>query len=406
MSIHAISGKPGGGKTLYSIRLIVNELVYGTRPVITNVALKLDELNAYLQREYPKKSVDLFSRVILIDEDRMARFFTIRPVGSQGPTLLTKEEWAAGKIPDYSGVTDSGVLYVLDEVHIKFNARAWMLTGQDVLYYLSQHRKLGDDVVWITQAVGNVDKQFRSVTQDYTFIRNLGKERMSHFHLPSLFVRQTYNEPPSGNATPMETGSFRMDVSGLASLYDTAAGVGIHGTTGADTGEKKKGVPWWVGLAICLLIIVIGFATVPKLIASVFRRPYAAAKQTIHSPMPAAVVRGSVDPGQQSTTKTNEIVVQAQSSTNEVRVCGYHHLTGKWVIMLSDGNELREGDEDLKEINRTKGVLYRGKWIPFARPAVGVGAPASYTPDYNAEMGPPTRYRVIGPSGKTSVVTP
>jgi len=250
MSIHFISGKPGGGKSLYATKMIIDELLYGTRCVITNVPLKLGNLNDYLQREYPNKSIDLHKRVILFNEEEMKGFFTIRPEGSRGPTLLSKEAWAKGEKPDYTGITDSGVAYFVDEVHIGFNARAWMDTGRDVLYYLSQHRKLGDTVVWITQAINNVDKQFRSVTQDYTFIRNLAKERMSHFSLPSIFTRQTYTTPPTDNSTPMETGSFRMNVKGLASLYDTAKGVGIHGQAGADMGEKKKGLPWWVGVSI------------------------------------------------------------------------------------------------------------------------------------------------------------
>jgi len=241
MSIHFISGKPGGGKSLYATKLIIDELLYGTRCVITNVPLKLGNLNAYLQKEYPNKSIDLHKRVILFNEEEMKEFFTIRPEGSRGPKLLTKEEWGKGEKPDYTGITDSGVAYFVDEVHIGFNARAWMDTGRDVLYYLSQHRKLGDTVVCITQAVMNVDKQFRSVTQDYTYMRNLSKERMSKFRLPNLFIRQTYTSPAADNATPMETGTLRLDVKGLASCYDTAVGVGIHGKKGADTHERKTG---------------------------------------------------------------------------------------------------------------------------------------------------------------------
>ena len=53
MSIHFISGKPGGGKTLYSVRLILDELVNGSRPIVTNVSLNLGRLNEYLQRAHP-----------------------------------------------------------------------------------------------------------------------------------------------------------------------------------------------------------------------------------------------------------------------------------------------------------------------------------------------------------------
>ena len=156
-------------------------------------------------------------------------------------------------------MTDAGVFYVLDEVHIAFNSRAWADTGAEVLYYLSQHRKLGDDVICITQAIANVDKQFRSVAQDYTYIKNLSKQRIGLFRLPALFWRHTYSQPATDTSKPMESGTFKLDVAGVASLYDTAKGVGIHGRAGADTNARKKGLSWvWfaVGLPIVLWLIM------------------------------------------------------------------------------------------------------------------------------------------------------
>jgi len=407
MSIHAISGKPGGGKTMYSMRLILNELLYGTRVIITNVGVNLDALNEYLQREYPTRSINLFKRMHLIDEDEMGRFFTIRPFPSVGPKLLTKEEWAKGKMPDYSGVSDHGVMYVLDEVHIKFNARAWMLTGQDVIYYLSQHRKLGDTVVWITQAIGNVDKQFRSVTQDYAFIRNLAKERMSYFSLPSVFLRQTFSEPPSGNAKPMETGSFRMDVKGLASLYDTAKGVGIHGTAGADTKEKKKGMPWWVAVILVVAFILLCVKLIPPMVAKAFSPPPVqkkgeqtnASQPSMFAPLPPVKSMGKKPEPQ-----TNSAV--AISNSPKVTVDGYHRMFGQWVVMLSDGSEIREQDEKLQQIHPKRGVLYDGKYIPFTKPQAGNSHMAQnyISPDVEG-YGPSPRYRVIGPSGKATTIT-
>ena len=41
MSIHFISGKPGGGKGLYCMKLILDELVKGRRPVVTNLPIKI-----------------------------------------------------------------------------------------------------------------------------------------------------------------------------------------------------------------------------------------------------------------------------------------------------------------------------------------------------------------------------
>jgi len=366
MSIHAISGKPGGGKSMYSVKLIMQELLYGSRVIITNVGLRPGAINEWIQREHPSKNIDLFKRLILIDEEQMGQFFTVRPPGSIGPKLLTKEEWSNGKIPDYTGVNDSGVMYVLDEIHIKFNARAWMNTGQDVLYYLSQHRKLGDTVIWITQAINNVDKQFRSVTQDYTFIRNLGKERMSHFHLPSIFVRQTYTSPPTDNATPMESGSFKMDVKGLASLYDTAKGVGIHGMAGADMAEKKKGLPIWVFVVGIVSIIGLGLYFIPKIIAKMFTP----AKAQTWSALPTKTnivhkVETKNETKTESSTVTN--VATWQQSSNRLFATGFDRLAGKYRVYLSDGTVVEEGDPSLAKIDLRRGVIYGGQLVPWKR---------------------------------------
>lgn len=266
MSIHFISGKPGGGKSLYGVRLIVDELVNGSRPIVTNVPLKLDALNFYLQDKYPASFQRRFvgasvlshisEQVILLSEDELAKFFTFRGSGVRLDSVAN-DAWKVGVRPDFSKVKDSGVFYVLDEVHIAFNSRAWASTGHEVLYYLSQHRKLGDDVVCITQSIGNVDKQFRSVSQDFTYIKNLSKQKAGFFRLPSVFMRNTYTQPATDTSKPSETGSFTLDAAGLASLYDTARGVGIHGRTGADTSERKKGLHWlWFALGFPFLIFL------------------------------------------------------------------------------------------------------------------------------------------------------
>lgn len=298
MSIHFISGKPGGGKTLYSVKLIMDELVHGHRLIVTNVPLKLDRINEYLQTRHEKaygalkmavsvqqgelgspvspherqciseELAHITNRILIIGDDDMARFFTFRGNGVRLESV-SNEDWRKGVRPDFKAVNDVGIFYVLDEVHIAFNSRAWALTGNEVLYYLSQHRKLGDDVVCITQSVSNVDKQFRSVAQDYTYIRNLSKQRAGLFKLPYAFLRSTYAQPATDNSKAMESGMFRLDVTGLASCYDTAQGVGIHGRAGADTTHKRKGVHWmWaiVGIPIAFLLV---FHFLPGLVSRV-----------------------------------------------------------------------------------------------------------------------------------------
>ena len=100
MSVHFISGKPGGGKSLYAVRLVVDELVHGSRVVITNLPLELGRLNEFLQERFPGKTVDIFQRIVLLEDGDVAhgtqRFWTVRP-GRPRISCLSAAEWSAGQ---------------------------------------------------------------------------------------------------------------------------------------------------------------------------------------------------------------------------------------------------------------------------------------------------------------------
>jgi hypothetical protein len=365
MSIHFLSGKPGGGKSLYAVRLCLDELLYGSRCIVTNLPLKLDELNSYLQVQFPDKSINLFERIILLDDaTETGRFWTVRP-GRPVISVLSKVEWERGGKPDYGAVHDGGVFYVIDEVHNFFNARAWMETGRDVLFYLSQHRKLGDTLIAVTQHVGNVDKQFRSLTQDYTYLRNLTKERMGLFRLPARFIRKTYLQPATDTATAMESGSFSLDVSGLARCYDTAAGVSIHGKA-ADRGERHKGLHWaWavVGVPVAILLFL---HFVPKVIGKVTEPP------RLSPVVVPGVARVSPSPSSQPLPVKASPPVSAGPSvpvsasvpaTNAIKVTGRVFTGRAWHVLLSDGRTVKLGDGHLTVIGDDFAVVDGTRYV-------------------------------------------
>lgn len=418
MSIHFISGKPGGGKTLYSVRLIVDELVCGNRLIVTNVSIKLGELNKYLQDKYPafyerqfiSGLTHISDRIKLIDEDELQTFFTHRGKGVMLKSV-SNGEWKSGIRPDYSIVKDEGVFYVLDEIHIAFNSRAWADTGAQVLYYLSQHRKLGDDVICITQSVGNVDKQFRSVAQDYTYIKNLSKQKAGLFRLPSLFVRNTYAQPATDTSQAMESGTFTLDVSGIAAIYDTARGVGIHGRTGADTNHRKKGLPWWtffiaVGVGTWLLvhycpnILAKLFTPAPHQIKHV---PPPANHQTLPSPptndVPSLVVEKASAP----------VVIPEHdqpSETNMVYCTGYFIFEKQVTVYLSNGSTVDSDSGRINEIGKNYVIIDRVR-LPVVK---GV---SSYKPvqniqpaPYQARQTPPLDYYPQAPEQFIEYVPP
>lgn len=343
MSIHFISGKPGGGKSFYGLKLIVEELADGHREIFTNVPINPGALAEYLAARYPERDLRVGERLRILSDDEVSEFWTYRPGAVRIPRL-TAPQWAAGGRPDYSGVSsaDRGVMYVIDEVHNYFGARQWAETGRDVLFYLSQHRKLSDTVICITQAVNNVDKQFRSVTQDFTYLRNLSKESYGKFRLPGVFVRKTFSSPPSDTSTPMESGTFRLDITGLAACYDSAQGVGIHGR-GADKSEKRRGLPWFYFVGGFVGIVVLAFLFLPRLIAAEFTSPmrHQLVQASKSSPAAAPVV-GSVQGRVVHPVGVVPLSVQsvpagsAPTGTN-VWVTAYVVWPGAILIGLSDG---------------------------------------------------------------------
>jgi len=265
--LHAIAGLPGGGKSQYALRFVViPELVHGTRVIITNLPIKLGNLNEYLQKHYPDKLIDVLTRIRILTDDQLAKFYCYRSTTEFDIPIPIK-----GQRPDFARGVGPGVVYVIDEVQNIFSARNWADTGVDVLYYNSQHRHMGDDVYWITQAVNNVDKHFRSVTQDYRYCRNNRLEKvMGIFRRGENFKTYLYREPlpeKGGWARapiPDDTSTFSLDIE-AANCYDTSGGVGLAGGGQADMGARVKGIPW-----MWFYVVTIGFILLMCLGAHLF----------------------------------------------------------------------------------------------------------------------------------------
>lgn len=270
MSVSFIVGKPGGGKSMLAARIVIKELVTTDRYVVTNVPLKVKRVIEYCLAKYGAHINP--ARIRILTEDETKQFFLHRagdhkakmPAdGTNGVVDYTQLTAPDGEKRDNCDLLP--VLYVVDEAHLHFGARDWAKTGKAAMWYLSQHRHFGDNVVFVTQSWKNVDSAFRRLAQDFTVCVNLSKRKAFGFKLPSLFMLRTYDQEPTPYATEVSTETHRLDVDGLASCYDTAAGVGI--TTGlADTRDKPKGLPWQLGFALFLLLLA-SILAVPYLMA-------------------------------------------------------------------------------------------------------------------------------------------
>lgn len=361
MAIHFISGKPGSGKSLYGVHLLIKEIVEGFRNVVTNLPLHPGRLNEYLQQAYPSRDLRLLQRLTVLTEEQARQFWKFR--GEQE--------------------TPVGVMYQLDELHLFFNARDWMHTGRDCLHYLSQHRKLGDVVIAITQSVHNVDKQFRSVAEDFTVLRNEYMAKYGPFRGRGRFVRKSFLSEPTGggNQEPFETAAFTLDAKGIASCYDTAQGIGIHGSA-ADKGSRAKGWSiWWtipLGLGLASLCGFIPFLLgrgAQKIIA-----PPAIATSKVpnglNKPVAAALPRENV-----SSVRDTSVLhgnTPAVSITPErVWVTGYALKGRSITVNLSDGRVITEDDREIVRVTRTHVYLKTGEKLSMRPPDNQRGAGAS-----------------------------
>lgn len=264
MAIHFITGRIGGGKGLYCMRLLVAEIRATNRKIITNFPVLLDELNTYLHKEYGE-GFDILDRFVLIEsKEEIRNFFRIRKQDKDGPVYLDEELDQKGRqvAYDIAGAQTGGVYYLLDEVHIVFGARDWMSVGRAVMFYATQHRKLGDDVIMVSQVPKQVDSQFRNLAQDFTVLRNHGMEKFFFFKQPGYFTRNTFLNMPTNDKTKdaMETSVFKLDIA-QADCYETERGVGlekVEGQTADKHTDKRKGLPFWllfVGLAVIIAVI-------------------------------------------------------------------------------------------------------------------------------------------------------
>ncbi|KAF0178698.1 MAG: Zonular occludens toxin (Zot) [Limisphaerales bacterium] len=259
MSVSFIVGKPGGGKSMLATRVVLNELVTTDRYVVTNVPLRPKRLIEYALAKYGAHVNP--ARIRILNDEETKQFFLHRA----GNHVAAMPPDGTNGVVDYKRCTgpdgierDNGellpVFYVIDEAHLHFGARDWAKTGKPAMWYLSQHRHFGDNVVFVTQSWKNVDGAFRRLAQEFTTCVNLSKRRAFGFRLPPVFMLRTFDQEPTPYATEVSSEAHRMDAEGLASCYDTAAGVGI--TTGlADTRDKPTGFHWGWGLACVALVL-------------------------------------------------------------------------------------------------------------------------------------------------------
>ncbi len=169
-AIFGLTGKPGAGKSYFATRLIIAEILKGSnRTIVTNVPI-----NKKVLREYVKKDFTIYDLPTFSDN----RFF----FANRGHYQITIEN--ASENLDFSEKLqddDDGVLYIIDESHLYFNARNWKHMQGATLSYITFIRHIGDTCIYMCQKFSDIDSQFRGKTQAFHLLRNLAKEKFGWF---------------------------------------------------------------------------------------------------------------------------------------------------------------------------------------------------------------------------------
>jgi hypothetical protein len=153
----AVTGKLGGGKTLWAVRMIRRYLVEG-RPVATNIDIFPENFLSPVRDETNFCLYRLPNTISRLDLDNIG---------------------VANKLNDE---TKNGLL-VIDESGVSLNARSYNDSGRkELIEWFLHARKLGWDLMFIVQSVSLIDKQIREAILEYRAVC----KRMDRLSVPIL----------------------------------------------------------------------------------------------------------------------------------------------------------------------------------------------------------------------------
>ncbi len=139
------SGTPGSGKSLKAAELIFNIMRYQQRLVIANF-----DIDRTLKAFRKTKSEYIYLDNIKITPDKLK---------------AESDRW----FKDHK-FKEGGILLILDECQLIFNAREWQQAGRaQWLSFFTQHRKMGINIILIAQFDRMIDRQIRSLIE-YEYI--------------------------------------------------------------------------------------------------------------------------------------------------------------------------------------------------------------------------------------------
>lgn len=399
--IHFYVGKPRNGKSLKAMFAIWDALTTTDRYIITNMVIFVDILQALLiKRGFGH--INVRARLRMLDDKETKDFWLHREHGA----LPIPSDYAdkVGDDVDYSPIFNNplyyvggqvgddnaphplkGTLYIIDEVHTHWRARGWQGTPRHVEFYNSQHGKLNDMVIFITQNTKLVDQNFIRLAQDFTYCRNHRLEKHGKFRGDNKLTASTYPGPVSNsNEVTLNVEEYKLDLE-MAQCYDTSAGVGMPGGGVADGGFRSKGVPLkmvWVGLAVVLLVVFCVFRWVIPKMTRKFIAPALGGPSAVSSALGVSSSPSLPVSSEMVKKPSYEVPPIDTTPANPLYCTGWVVKGGRYLVTLSNGDTIRESESRdgrpiITAINSTRivlrdGTIYRVRGRPIPPPQVDI----------------------------------
>lgn len=429
-----VSAPIGGGKSYWATRSILSELATTERQIVTNVPLWLTQrpddceelrvswfwrLMAWLGfwvlpepvekymtvqewcQKYVDHPVDVAKRVRILSKKEMRRFWLYLPNGKKLDEREEKDDdGKVSLVPDLAARQgDGGCYYVLDEIHLIFSSREWTSIGNKVEHYMSQLRKLNDDVMLISQHPEKVDKNFRRNSTEWLYVQNMSKKRLFlGVSFSGRFRYQIFSSQPQRGDRPDKSGMITLKERDVHRCYDTMAGVGLTGRQNPELSKFKGRSPiWWAVFVIALALI--GFFGTKY----IMKFAGMATGSMVHSFTGGVVSKVGLPQVSNSPVvlNTNQFQdvptafrqpvlrrshgVTSQIEPDDVTMTGWYKLGNTVYVTLSDGRQLNSADPLLTKV-LPDGCVYGGQVYrrsvfvrqapsspaqPPAKPAVG-----------------------------------
>jgi Zonular occludens toxin (Zot). len=385
-----VTGKPGDGKSMYGVHLIVNSILTSERFIVTNIPLRLAELRAYLCSK--GWSGDLNERVMILKHEECFEFYRFRSGSYVLPPSpdwrvmretdraeRKKEENRKLSRPEFLASMNTMLddlrqhpealrpcEYHIDEAHDYFSAREWTDTGRGILWYASKHRHLHDEVVLYTQVMSNVEKQLRGLAQSTYRVRNMYRMRWGLWQRKGCFRWYQYDGAPeniSRALKPMCSGTMHLEPKGLAKCYNSAGALGVHDKP--EEVKNKAPLPWWTlpaaGVA-AVVAVAFTFAIVPRIVASVANRQLKGVTSSLNKSLGL--------PGVDSAGQKEPALGSANASATRpdakpvVYIDALWTLGDRYYVQLTDGRKLQGieilevGDEWIRT-NRGEVIVFK-----------------------------------------------